>query len=143
MSVSEKTTVKNSVRYRPQWCRELVEFFDVPAFHVTEVMKKDGSISLVETAAALPTFAGFAKKIGTTCRVLSQWEQAHPAFKEAMERARDLQGNILLQNSLRGNYAASFAIFTAKNLLGWKDGREEMPVPGPLVVRWEEEDEKK
>ncbi len=143
MPVAQKTTVKNSVRYRPQWCRELVAFFDVPAFRITEVMKKDGTVSLVETAAELPTFAGFAKKIGTTCQVLFQWEKTHPAFKEAMARARDLQGNILLQNSLRGNYASSFAIFTAKNLLGWKDTREETPVPGSLVIRWEGEDEKK
>ena len=142
MSVT-KTTVKNSVRYRPQWCRELIEFFDVPAFHITEVMKKDGTVSLVETAAELPTFAGFAKKIGTTCQVLFAWEKTHPAFKQAMARARDLQGNILLQNSLRGNYASSFAIFTAKNLLGWKDHREETPVPGAVVIRWEDEDEKK
>ena len=142
MSVT-KTTVKNSVRYRPQWCRELIEFFDVPAFHITQVMKKDGTVSLVETAAQLPTFAGFAKKIGTTCHTLLQWEKTHPAFKEAMARARDLQGNILLQNSLRGNYASSFAIFTAKNLLGWKDNREESSVPGSLVIRWEDENETK
>ena len=143
MSVTQKTTVKKTVRYRPQWCREVIEFFDVPAFHITEVMKKDGTVSLVETAAELPTFAGFAKKIGTTCQTLFQWENTHPAFKEAMTRARDLQGNILLQNSLRGNYASSFAIFTAKNLLGWKDNREESPAQESLVIRWEEENEKK
>ena len=29
-------------------------------------------------------------------------------------------------------------IFTAKNLLGWKDGKEDTAA-GPIVVRWEEE----
>ncbi len=127
-----------SLRYQPEFCGRLLEFFDVPPFTVTEVTKRDGSISLVETAAQLPTFAAFAKMLGTTCDVLESWEKKHPAFRAAAQKARDLQGNILIQNSLRGNYSASFAVFTAKNLLGWKDGKEELAA-APLVVRWESE----
>lgn len=138
MSVT-KPTVHYSVRYRPEFCEQLIKFFDVPAFSVTEVMKKDGSVTLLETAAQLPTFAAFAKKIGTTCAMLQTWEKAHPSFAQAAARARDLQGNILLQNSLRGNYASSFAIFTAKNLLGWRESKEEVRPEGPLWVHWEEE----
>lgn len=142
MTAREKPTVRNSVRYRPDFCDQLVAFFDIPAFHITEVMKKDGSVTLLETASELPTFAGFAKKIGTTCEILKTWERTHPAFAQAAMRARDLQGNILLQNSLRGNYASSFAIFTAKNLLGWRDGKEETRVEGPLRVYWDGKEEK-
>lgn len=126
------------LRYQPEFCERLLAFFDIPAFRVTEVMKRDGSVSLVETAAELPTFAAFAKRLGTTCAVLDAWEKKHPAFREAAQKARDLQSNILIQNSLRGNYSASFAVFTAKNLLGWKDGKEDASAAGPLVVRWEE-----
>lgn len=132
--------VKNVVkplRYQPEFCERLLAFFDVPPFTVTEVAKRDGSISLVETAAELPTFAAFAKMLGTTCHVLEEWEKKHPSFRQAAAKARDLQGNILIQNSLRGNYSASFAVFTAKNLLGWKDGKEENTQLSPLVVRWE------
>ena len=127
------------LRYRPEFCEKLLLFFDVPPFTVTEVTKRDGSVSLVETAAELPTFAAFAKMLGTTCKVLAAWEEKHPAFRQAALKARDLQGNILIQNSLRGNYSASFAMFTAKNLLGWKDGKEDASAPAPLVVRWESE----
>jgi len=126
------------LRYRPEFCARLLAFFDVPAFHVTEVTKRDGSVSLVETAAELPTFAAFAKQLGTTCEVLKSWESTHPAFREAAQKARDLQGNILIQNSLRGNYSASFAVFTAKNLLGWKDGKDETSA-APITVSWESE----
>ena len=46
----------------------------------------------------------------------------------------------LYKNSLRGNYSASFAVFTAKNILGWSDGKDEpKQPPRPLVVRWEKE----
>ncbi|MBR4354982.1 MAG: hypothetical protein IKP96_00165 [Elusimicrobiaceae bacterium] len=125
------------LRYRPEFCEQLLAFFDVPAFHVTEVTKRDGSVSLVETAAELPTFAAFAKRLGTTCTVLKSWENKHPAFHDAAQKARDLQGNILIQNSLRGNYSSSFAVFTAKNLLGWKDGKEDAS-SGSITVKWEE-----
>ncbi len=130
----------SSVRYQPEFCARLLAFFDVPAFHVTEVQKRDGSVSLVETAAELPTFAAFAKQLGTTCEVLKSWETKHPAFYEAAQKARDLQGNILIQNSLRGNYSASFAVFTAKNLLGWKDGKDDGGTPPPMVVSWEKDE---
>ncbi len=126
------------LRYQPEFCDRLLAFFDVPAFRVTEVMKRDGSVSLVETASELPTFASFAKSLDTTCSVLDSWEKKHPAFRDAAQKARDLQSNILIQNSLRGNYSSSFAVFTAKNLLGWRDGKEESSAAGPLVVRWED-----
>ncbi|MGN0025280.1 MAG: hypothetical protein ACI351_07630 [Candidatus Avelusimicrobium sp.] len=126
------------LRYQAEFCARLLSFFDVPAFRVTEVMKRDGSVSLVETAAELPTFAAFAKSLGTTCAVLETWEKKHPAFRAAAQKARDLQSNILIQNSLRGNYSASFAVFTAKNLLGWRDGKEDTASSAPIVVRWED-----
>ena len=132
---AKKTVV---LRYQPEFCDKLLTFFDVPPFHITEVAKRDGSVSLVETAAELPTFAAFAKQLGTTCDVLKTWEAKHAAFREAAPKARDLQSNILIQNSLRGNYSASFAVFTAKNLLGWKDGKDDASAPVSVCVRWEE-----
>ncbi|MBR4682847.1 MAG: hypothetical protein IKP06_06065 [Elusimicrobiaceae bacterium] len=133
-----KSSKAVTLRYQPEFCDKLLAFFDVPPFHITEVTKRDGSVSMVETAAELPTFAAFAKQIGTTCEVLKMWENKHAAFREAAQKARDLQSNILIQNSLRGNYSASFAVFTAKNLLGWKDGKEDLAVSPPICVRWEE-----
>ena len=131
-----------TVKYNPSFCEELLHFFDGNAFHVTEVQKKDGTVTLLETAAELPTFAAFAKKIGVTCGELKAWEEKYPAFKYAAQQARDRQGNILIQNSLRGNYASSFAVFTAKNLLGWKEGKETTQASAPVVIAWEDEHEK-
>lgn len=139
---SAKTGLKTAgrVAYRPEFCQRLLAFFDVPPFKVTEVQKKDGSISFVESASELPTFAAFARTLGVTQSILQDWQEVHPAFAEAAKKARDLQGDILIQNSLRGNYSASFAVFTAKNLLGWSDGKDDAKKPlGTVVVRWEKE----
>lgn len=143
MSVKSASSVrarkKNAVPYEESFCAKLLAYFDVPPFKITEVMKKDGSVTLVETASELPTFAGFAKLLGVTQGVLARWEKQYPAFGEAADKARDLQYNILVQNSLRGNYSASFAVFTAKNMLGWKDGKDESaPSEKTLRVRWED-----
>lgn len=130
----------NSLAYQPAFCEQLLDFFNVPPFRVTEVQKKDGSISLLETASELPTFAAFARHLGTTQAQLMQWEEKHPDFAEAAKKARDLQGDILIQNSLRGNYSSSFAVFTAKNILGWTDGKETPVItPKHVVVHWEKE----
>ena len=123
--------------YEPEFAQRLLAFFDVPPFRVTEVQKKDGSIALLETASELPTFAAFARSLGVTQAQLIQWEQTYPDFAQAAKKARDLQGDILIQNSLRGNYSASFAVFTAKNILGWTDGKETVTAPKVVVVRWE------
>ena len=128
-----------TVKYNPSFCEEVVTFFDASAFEVTQQQKKDGTLVQVETACELPTFAAFAKKIGVTVAQLKDWESQHTAFKYACEQARDRQGNILLQNSLRGNYSASFAIFAAKNLLGWKETKEATPAPGQVAICWEGE----
>ena len=135
-----RRTAKTGPEYRPEFCARLLVFFDVPPFKVTEVQKKDGSITLLETASELPTFAAFARSLGVTQSTLMAWEEKHADFAEAAKKARDLQGDILIQNSLRGNYSASFAVFTAKNILGWSDGKDEPKQPSrPLVVRWEKE----
>ncbi len=128
---------KEGCPYQPEFAARLLAFFDVPPFRVTEVQKKDGSITLLETASELPTFAAFARQLGVTQKQLMQWEEEHADFAEAAKKARDLQGDILIQNSLRGNYSASFAVFTAKNILGWTDGKEMPVLPQTLVVRWE------
>lgn len=127
------------IKYNPSFCEKLIAFFDVPAFAVTQVQKRDGSITLLETAAELPTFSAFAKKLGVTQNELKQWEEKYPAFQYACEQARDRQGNILLQNSLRGNYTATFAVFAAKNLLGWREGKTSISPSGPITVCWEGE----
>ena len=131
---------KLNIRYRPEFCQMLEDFFEVPPFRVSEVLKKDGSVALVESACELPTFEAFAHKIGTTADTLALWEKQHAAFAFAARKARDWQGHILIQNSLRGNYSASFAMFTAKNLLGWNETKETVS-SGPLVVRWEKEND--
>ncbi len=53
----------------------------------------------------------------------------YPEFSAAYKRVTDAQERILITNGLKGGYQANFAIFTAKNVLGWRD-RQDLGISG-------------
>ncbi len=75
-------------------------------------------------AGDLPYFSEFAEKLGVHLDTLENWGAAHPEFAEAYARCKKLQEHYLVLNALHGRYNASFAIFTAKNLFGWRDTQD-------------------
>lgn len=102
-------------KYKASYCAELIKFFDVPPY----VRTADGL-----EPNDLPTFQAFAKKIGIHRSTLADWREAHPEFEFAWEMAKYCQHEVLLQNGLRQLYPGAFAIFAAKNVLGWRDSKD-------------------
>ncbi len=92
----------------------LLEHFDIKPY---EIPRKDGA----KIANDFPTLAGFAIKLGVHRDTLHQWASEHPEFSDAYGRAKDFQENFLIVNGLKGLVASNFAMFTAKNVLGWRD----------------------
>lgn len=111
--------------YDPKYCDELIAYFHVELYKEKTVTKinRDGSVSTapVEVASDFPSIAGFAVKIGVHRDTLHEWGKVHPEFKEVLLRAKDYQENFLVVNGNRGLLQANFAIFTAKNVLNWRD----------------------
>lgn len=73
-----------------------------------------------------PTLALFAASQNIDRQRFSEWaregsEYYNEKFSDALKKFKGLQEDILTQNALNGSYNASFAIFTAKNVLGWRD----------------------
>ena len=62
----------------------------------------------------------------------------YPDFFNAYKRAKDHQERILVQNGLLGLYQGNFAIFTAKNVLGWRDKQEIKRSGGDKPIKHEE-----
>ena len=96
-----------------------------------------------------PTLAGFAASIGVSRETLHDWATAkdvsgdlrNPIFSDAYKRAKELQENNLVEGALTGAYNPTFAIFTAKNVLGWRDkveqeitGKDGSPLAGIQVM---------
>jgi hypothetical protein len=96
-----------------------------------------------------PTLAGFSASIGIARDTLHDWATAkdvsgnlrNPEFSDTYKRAKELQEENLVSGALTGKYNATFAIFTAKNVLGWRDkieqeitGKDGGPLAGIQVM---------
>ena len=123
--------------YRPEYCDMLIEYFDIePTREVTrQIVNKAGEVvELVQTVPNdLPTLAGFCCKIHVHRDTLQEWAKVHPSFSVAIKHAKEHQERILVSNGITGFYDKTFAIFTAKNLISWRDKTEvEHDVSDPL-----------
>jgi len=111
--------------YDPKYCDELVKFFDIEPHFETPCITtyKDGStreeIKLIPSD--LPLLSSFATKIGVHRSTLFRWGKKHKEFGNALKTAKECQRRILITNGLQGLYSTSFAIFTAKNVIRWRD----------------------
>ena len=102
--------------YRPEFCDEIVEYFE-------RTTTDDGE-------AFFPQFVGFAHSIGVTRNTLLNWCEVHPEFLSAYQSAKGLQEQALVAHTLAGRFNATFAGLTAKNILGWRD-RQDLEHSGP------------
>ena len=116
-------------KYKPEYCQEIIEYFDIEHFEDKLVSKVTGKNDYEkeeykEVANPLRFLTQFARKIGVATKQLYEWEKVHPEFRKALTRARELQQEMLVSNAMKGLYQAHFTIFSAKNMIGWKDKTE-------------------
>jgi hypothetical protein len=116
---------KKPVHYDESFCQDLLNYFSAPPYisvTKTKVLKDGGVVQEeVDVPTDFPTISGFAVSIGTSRRSIYEWEKAHFEFKEALNIDRSYQEVHLVTNGLRGLFSTAFAIFTAKNVLKWRD----------------------
>jgi len=116
-------------KYEERYCQEIIDFFAREPYAPLMVDSEDGGTvpALTKTGSPilvpckLPTFEGFAIKIGVHRETLLNWIESNPDFFDAYKRAKDMQKEILIQNGLVGAYEKTFAIFTAKNVTDMRD----------------------
>lgn len=117
--------VGRPTKYKKKYCKEILEYFDIPRTKV--ILEKfyykngDQKEKEIEIANELPTIKGFAIKIGVDEDTILNWSKQHKDFFGAYKKAKDLQQEFWVQNSIRGLYNPAFTIFMGKNVFGWKD----------------------
>lgn len=118
-----KTSGKSAGRgrpsdYDPKYAGMLIDYCSREPFET-----KDGK----RTPTEFPTLAGFAKLIGKHRETLNNWadQNQNPEFFDAYKRLKDAQEHYLVVNGLAGTVNAIFAIFTAKNVIGWRDKQKD------------------
>ena len=130
--------------YKPEYADELIKYFDVKPFSIEVVKDAKGNERTDILPGTFPTLARFATKIGVSRDTLYEWSTAtddegnliHPEFSYAYKRAKDFQEAILVEGAMAGAFQANFSIFTAKNVLGWRDKIEqELSGPGGAELK--------
>lgn len=120
-----KRKVGRPTNYYPELCEEVIEFFDIEPSRTKKIITTGKNYYMkeeeIEVANPLPHLIDFIRKIGTNSTTIGEWAKKYPEFAESLKTAKLLREKIIEQNGLKGLYNASFAIFDAKNTLGWRD----------------------
>lgn len=115
-------------KYKPEYCQQLIDYFSIEPLEIIreqEITDTDGGKYISRRLPQrFPWFEGFARKIGVHRNTLKNWCAEHPEFAEAYDTAKDLQREFIVDVALSGAAPPSFAIFTMKNVCGWRDERD-------------------
>ena len=131
--ITEKRPVGRPSSYKDEYVDDLIRFFDQSVYTIKTTYDKEGNEKVEKVLNPFPTLARFATKVGVTRDTLYEWATAtnekgelkHPDFSYAYKRAKDYQEALLVEGAIGGMYQANFSIFTAKNVLGWRDKMEQ------------------
>lgn len=115
-------------KYKPEYCQQLIDYFSIEPLEIIREQEITGTEGGKYISRRLPQrfpwFEGFARKIGVHRNTLKNWCAEHPEFAEAYDTAKDLQREFIVDVALSGAAPPSFAIFTMKNVCGWRDERD-------------------
>ena len=104
-------------KYDPSYPSDLIAWFDVDPFR--ELVDQNGKEYLMPNR--FPTLAGWCGKMRIHRSTLHEWVANHPEFSAAYKICKEMQEEALAQGALSGAYSTAFSVFTAKNVLGWRD----------------------
>ena len=122
-------TGRPSKYYEEDWCALIVKYFKRPVFIEREerIIQRNGQEKIVtkrELNPSPPFIAGFCATYQVDRSTLLRWSDQHEEFHIAYNEAKCLQEQWLITAGLTGAANSSFAIFTAKNVLGWRDRQD-------------------
>lgn len=126
--IQEPRPVGRPTDYKPEYCEQLIEYFsEAPYKEVTkQVVTKSGDVINVtqNEASDFKSLAAFANRIKVHKDTLHEWSKVHPEFSDAYKRAKQYQEEWLTVNGTKGLTNPAFSIFTAKNVIDWRDKRD-------------------
>ena len=129
--------------YKDEFCDQLIEFFNIEPYEEKLIPDRSGGKKREVVPCKFPTLARFSCIIGVTRETLHDWatsklpngELKHPEFSYSYKRAKEYQESLLVEGAMAGAFNPAFAIFTAKNILGWRD-RQEIENSGVVEVNY-------
>jgi len=128
IELSKQPEPGQPTKYKPEYCQQLIDYFSIEPLEIIREQEitdtEGGKYVSRRLPRRFPWLEGFARKIGVHRNTLKNWCAEHPEFAEAYDTAKDLQREFIVDVALSGAAPASFAIFTMKNVCGWRDERD-------------------
>lgn len=128
MSKKKSTSSKigRPTKYKPEYCQELIEFFEVAYEQVVEQVASQGkAVDVIRyKLSRFPTIEGFCANILISKDAFHKWIAKYPEFNDAYSIAKQKQKNALIQGGLAGDFNAGFAKFVAINCTDMIDKSE-------------------
>jgi hypothetical protein len=98
-----------SSKYRDEYCDMIVEYYRA-------CVRQD--------PPRVPTLEGFADSIDILAGTCREWAEKYPQFNEALERARQIQKDTLINNGANRAYDGNIVKFLLSNFHGMRDKQE-------------------
>lgn len=100
-------------------CKKIENYCRECEKRTPEIIKTEKAISVI--APTMPTLSECFAKNRINSYVVRSYEKDYPRLERAIKKVKDLQERFLIRYGLSGGYNSTAFIFTAKNVLGWKD----------------------
>lgn len=114
--------------YKEEYAQRLIDYFSEPPYKMItkKIVTKQGDVIEVEQPEAtdFKSLAAFANRLGVHRETLLNWTKDHPEFFDAYKRAKEYQEEFLTINGNKGLINPAFGIFTAKNVIDYRDKRD-------------------
>lgn len=140
-NTEEKNPVGRPTKWQDSFVDKVLEYFTRKPYEEKVYTATDSKgneiVKVMQVPCDFPTLAGFACEIGVTRETVHEWSTqrypedyenkdlagklVHEEFSYAIKRGKAYQESILVTNGMKGLYEQPFAIFGAKNILGWRD----------------------
>ena len=90
---------------------------------------------MVQKVNLPPFISDLAKYLNVSRTRIYEWMEKYPEFRDTIKKdLKEKFEEVLVKNAIMGRYNPTFAIFTAKNCIGWKDKQEISGDPdAPLI----------
>jgi hypothetical protein len=115
-------------KYSKELLQKAIDFFNnIQPYYEVPVDKQDAKTGNVTTTMQRQANSPLVRRklanhLGLAMSTIYDWEENNPEFSEAIKKAEArLFEEFLPENGLTGAYSQPFAIFAAKNKLGWTD----------------------
>ena len=113
--MKNKTKRGRPSKYKPEYCTDILEYFNVAPYRMVKGVKVANDMRFI---------SAYARHIKVCEDTIYEWAKVHPKFSESLKKVKKMQLEHLVTNGLLNLFAQPFAIFTMKNICGWRDKKE-------------------